>query len=414
MNFTISKSLFYDALQKVVGVVPPKTTISILTCILLELEENTLRITGTDLEISVTLSLNVNRLEDGAVAIPARLLLEIVRELPDVPLNIVSEGEERIVLKTDKGEYKISTHPREDFPKTNVEEGEFHFPLQSKVLDHMINKTIFAVSADELRPALTGILMELFPTEIRFVATDGHRLARIVYQYDLPPEAIQNKVILPTKALNLLLRNLEPDKDVDVQIGEDHIVFTLENSTIYSKLISGMYPNYERVIPQDNDKKLQVNRELLISTLRRVSIFSNSLTHQVRFVLTSDELTIHSEDIEFGAEATEVISAKYQGEWLQIGYNSAYLMDVLRHLDSEEVIFELKNAVSAAIMYPPEQETDENVTMLLMPIRLTDEDAEEDEEENENEAESEPVYEADSTTEENEQPDEGDAEEINE
>ncbi|NIA31878.1 MAG: DNA polymerase III subunit beta [Actinobacteria bacterium] len=411
MNFTISKSVFYDALQKVVGVVPPKTTISILTCILLELEENTLRITGTDLEISVTLSLNVNRLEDGAVAIPARLLLEIVRELPDVPLNIASEGEERIILKTDKGEYKISTDPREDFPKTNVEEGEFHFPLESKVLDHMINKTIFAVSADELRPALTGILVEFFPTEIRFVATDGHRLARIVHQREMLQEAIQNKIIVPTKALNLLLRNLEPNKNVDVQIGEDHIVFTLENSTIYSKLISGMYPNYERVIPQDNDKILQVNRELLISTLRRVSIFSNSLTHQVRFILTPDELTIHSEDIEFGAEATEVISAKYKGEWMQIGYNSAYLMDVLRHLDSEEVIFELKNAVSAAIMYPPEQESDENVTMLLMPIRLTEE---EDEEEDENEVKSEPVYTADSTTEDNEQPDEGDAKEINE
>jgi len=147
----------------------------------------------------------------------------------------------------------------------------------------------------------------------------------------------------------------------------------LDNTVIYSKLISGSYPNYERVIPIDNDKKLQINRELLISTLRRVSVFSNSLTHQVRLILTAAEVTVKSEDIEYGAEGKEVIPAVFSADWMQVGYNSSYLLDILRHLDGEEVIFEVKDSTSAAILYPAEQKSNESVVMLIMPIRINEE-----------------------------------------
>jgi DNA polymerase III subunit beta len=374
MNFTISKSVLYDALQKVVGVVPQKTTISILTCILLELEENKLSLTGTDLEISVTLSLDVDSSGNGAVAIPAKLFLEIVRELPEVPLNITTEDGDKVIIKTEKGEYKIAAQPKEDFPKISVEESELAFELSGELLARMTSKTIFAVSADELRPALTGILVEMMPEEIRFVGTDGHRLARISSSKFTVPDETRHNLIVPTKALNMLLKNYGSEESVSIKIGEDHIVFTLNSSVIYSKLINGTYPSYERVIPADNDKKLQVNRELLISTLRRVSIFSSSLTHQVRLILSPAEMTIHSEDIEFGAEAKETIPASFNGDFLQIGYNSNYLIDVLRHVDSDDVIFELKDSTSAAIIYPPTQEDDEFLTMLLMPIRISEEE----------------------------------------
>lgn len=380
MNFTISKSVLYDALQKVVGVVPQKTTISILTCILLELEDNKLRLTGTDLEISVTLSLDVDGSGDGAVAIPAKLFSEIVRELPDVPINFATEASDKVILSTEKGEYKIAAQPKEDFPKISVEQSELEFELDGVLLSRITNKTIFAVSSDELRPALTGILMELMPNEIRFVGTDGHRLSRITSSKFSAPDETQHNLIVPTKALNLMLKNLKEEETVAVKVGEDHIVFTLENSIIYSKQINGTYPNYERVIPSDNDRKLIVDRELFISTLRRVSIFSSSLTHQVRLVLSPAEMTIHSEDIEFGAEAKETIPASFNGNWLQIGYNSNYLIDILRHLDSEQLVFELKDSVSAAVIYPPEQEPDEILTMLLMPIRINEEEAPESEE----------------------------------
>ncbi|MBN1466368.1 DNA polymerase III subunit beta [candidate division KSB1 bacterium] len=375
MNFTISKSDLYEALHKVVGVVPQKTTISILTCILMELQENQLRLTGTDLEISVTHSLQVDGSEDGAVAVPAKLLVEIVRELPDVPIHIISDVNDRIILRTEKGEYKIATQPREDFPNITVEESEHNFWIDSAHLADMINKTIFAVSNDELRPALTGINVELIDANLLFVGTDGHRLAKIVYK-DFRAQTVEQRVkmIVPTKALNLLLRNIENANQVNVQIGEDHVVFRLENAVIYSKLVSGAYPNYERVLPDNNDKTLRVNRELLISTLRRVSIFSSSLTNQVRLVLSPDEITIHSEDIEFGAEAKESIPGTFSHESLQIGYNSIYLLDILRHIDTEEIIFYLKDSGSAAIIRPAEQPEHEEITMLLMPIRMSEEE----------------------------------------
>jgi len=374
MNFSISKSEFYEALQKVVGVVPQKTTISILTCILMELDGDELRLTGTDLEISVTHSLKVDATEGGSVAVPAKLLLEIVRELPNVPVNLVSDSGDKVVLSTDKGEYKIATQPKEDFPNINVEEGEYSLELDGNLLARLTNKTIFAVSTDELRPALTGINFEIADGNLIFVGTDGHRLSKVVQAgIDLPATDTHVKMILPTKALNLVIKNLDTEKPVAIQIGEDHVVFTLADAVIYSKLINGAYPNYERVLPQNNEKLLTVNRELLVSSLRRVSIFSSSLTNQVRLVITPDELTTYSEDIEFGAEAKEAIPAHYTDEWLQIGYNSAYLLDILKHLEGEEIVFELSDNASAAIIRPAEQKDNETVTMLLMPIRINEE-----------------------------------------
>jgi DNA polymerase-3 subunit beta len=373
MNFTITKSDFDNALHKVIGVVPQKTTISVLSCILLDLKNDQLSLTGTDLEISVTTLVSVNATDDGSVAVPAKLLSDIVKALPDVPLNIYSESGSKLVIKTEKGEYKISTQPKEDFPKISVEEGSFSFGLSGELISRLTNKTLFAVSNDELRPALTGINMELSSNELRFVATDGHRLSRIIRKDFSSPIKEKSNFIIPTKTLNLLLRNLNEDEDVNIQVGEDHIVFDLKNATIYSKLINGTYPNYERVIPSDNDKKLQVNKDLLVSTLRRVSIFSSSLTHQVRLILTPNQMTIRSEDIEFGAEAKEEIPASFSTDWMQIGYNSTYLVDMLRHIDKDDVVFEMKDSVSAAILYPSEAEDDEDHVMLLMPIRINEE-----------------------------------------
>ncbi len=394
MNFSISKSLFHDSLNKVIGVVPQKTTISILTCILLDLNENRLSLTGTDLEISIKTSIQVDGQEDGVVAVPAKILADIVRELPDIPLNLSTEAGNKLVLKTEKGEYKISTQPKEDFPKISIEEDGHKFDLATELLVRMTNKTIFAVSMDELRPALTGINMEISPNELRFVATDGHRLSKITAADFKGPEELQKNLIIPTKTLHLLLKNADPEEQesVHIQMGEDHIVFLMEKTTIYSKLINGTYPNYERVIPTDNDKELIVDKDLFISTLRRVSIFSSSLTHQVRLILSTSEMTIRSEDIEFGAEGREKIPATFSGskdKYLQIGYNSHYLLDILRHIDHEQVVFKVKDNISSAIIYPAEQNENETHIMLLMPIRLNEEEPESSGEEEAKEAEPE-------------------------
>lgn len=383
MNFIISRNDFFEALQKVIGVVPQKTTISILTCILMDLKDNILQLTGTDLEISITTNIKVTGENDGSVAVPGKILLEIVRELPDVPLNIFYDIENKLIIKTEKGEYKISSQPKDDFPKINIEEGEYSFQLANNIISRMAEKTIFAVSLDELRPALTGINMELNAGEIRFVATDGHRLVKIICESKNIAPDIRRNLIIPTKTTNLLLRNLHEEGEVKIQIGEDHIVFGLKDTIIFSKLINGTYPNYEKVLPKDNDKKLQINRELLLATLRRVAIFSSSLTHQVRFIITQNEMTIRSEDIEFGAEAKEIIPARFNGEWIQVGYNSSYLIDILRHLDNEEIVFNLKDGTSAAIINPVEQKKNENIIMLLMPIRINEVEPEKTTNENE-------------------------------
>ncbi len=372
MNFTTSKREFFETLQKVIGVVPQKTTISILTCVLMDLDGDKLQLTGTDLEISITTSLQVSGQDNGSVAIPAKILLEIVRELPDVPLSISTDSGNKLILKTEKGEYKIATQPKEDFPKINVEEGELSFAIESALLNRMVEKTIFAVSMDELRPALTGINIELYPNEIRLVSTDGHRLAKVAKSNFPIKKDIRKNLIVPTKTMNLLLKN-QQDKPVKIQIGEDHVVFHMENAVVYSKLINGTFPNYDRVLPKDNDKELRVNRDLLIAALRRVSIFSSSLTHQVRLILSNTETTIRSEDIEFGAEAKETIPSQFSAEWLQIGYNSNYLMDVLRHVETDEVVFELKDSNNSAIITPSETEEGESVLYLLMPIRISEE-----------------------------------------
>jgi DNA polymerase III subunit beta len=322
--------------------------------------------------------------------LPAKILADIVRELPDIPITLYTESGNKLVLKTEKGEYKISTQPKEDFPKVNVEEDGFEFDMATDVLIRMTNKTIFAVSMDELRPALTGINMEMLANELRFVATDGHRLSKIIMSDFEGPEDLQKNMIIPTKTLNLLLRNVDPEEQesISIRIGEDHIVFNMNKSVIYSKLINGTYPNYERVIPKDNNQKLQVNKDLFISTLRRVSIFSSSLTHQVRLIINKNQMTIRSEDIEFGAEGKETIDASFTDESLHIGYNSNYLMDVLRHIEQEEVIFEVRDSLSSAIIYPAEQNENENHIMLLMPIRLNEETGENTDEAAEEETEA--------------------------
>lgn len=391
MQFTTPKNELLDVLQRILGVVPVKTTIPILSNILLELKDDELAVSGTDLEISISSTIKVSGHVDGAVAIPAKVFSDIIRELPDVPINITLEDNNRVRIEAGKGVYRVAGEPHEDFPQINVEESEKEFVISGDKLYRLIDKTIFAISSDELRPALTGVYVEIRSNEVRFVGTDGHRLSKMIVK-DFSFEEYERSVVVPSKTLNLLLRSLEGNKMVKVKIGEDHIVFGLDGTLINSKLINSQYPNYERVIPIDNDKRLIVNKDLLHSTLRRSIIFSNTLTHQVRFDITPSTATIIAEDIEFGGEAKEELPVQFDGESMSIGYNAAYLIDVLRHIDTDEVIFELMSSGTAAIIYPTEQKEKENVTMLLMPMRLN-EDEEEEEQEEPTEPEDTPNYE---------------------
>lgn len=376
MHFTVNKSQLLNALQKIIGVIPSKTSIPILGSILLDLSENQLTLTGTDLEISISTSISVKSKEDGALTIPGKLLFDIIRELPDVPIEIGSDEKYNITLKTDKGIYRLSGEPREEFPNIIVEESDGEFSINSSKLHRLIAKTIFAVTTDELRTTLMGILFQLMENELRLVATDGHRLSKIIDK-DFKSGIFDKQIIIPTKSLNLILKNLEsiPNKDgedVNVTVGESHVTFNWKGTSIYTKLIEGKFPKYESVIPFDNDRRLIIDRDSLIAAVRRVAIFSNSITHQIRFIISETELEIRSEDVEFGGEANETLAIDYNNEEMEIGYNALYILDILKNIDTKEVIFMLKNSKSAALIYPTEQKEGEDLQMLLMPIRLTE------------------------------------------
>lgn len=370
MNFLVNKRDLGSALQRVIGVVPTKTTIPILGDVLFEVENDRLTITGTDLEVSISTWIPVSSSAPGGVAIPAKIVHEIVRELPDVPLQISSDESNRVTINTDRGVYRISGEAKDEFPRTIVEEGNGGFSIDVDQLQRMINKTIFAVSIDELRTTLTGIYVQVFEDELRFVATDGHRLAKIVQKRFSGLKGVEKEAIVPTKAFHLVLRNSEQADRAEIVLGEGHLIFKLPQSVVYTKLIEGQFPNYERVIPTDNQYELVANREELYSSVRRVSLFSNVMTRQVRLSLEAEEMKIQAEDPQFGGEAEEGLSVRYSGEKMEVGYNATYIMDILRHLDTEEVIFKLKDGTSAGIIYPSEQNPDEELMMLLMPIRL--------------------------------------------
>jgi DNA polymerase-3 subunit beta len=374
MHFTVSKGVLQRGLQKVVGVIPTKTTIPILENVLLELQGNKLQITGTDLEICISTEIAVNADMDGACAVPAKSLNEILRELPEIPIEIQLEDQNKISLRTQNGLYKLGSQPKEEFPSIVLEESEGQFGIDSSLLSRMINRTLFAVSTDELRTTLMGVYFQLLTEGFRCVATDGHRLVKINNSQFKSPE-YQKNVIVPTKALALILRNieaLEAPQDINISFGENHLIFRMDETFVYSKIIEGQYPKYENVIPADNDKKMIVNKEQLAAAVRRVAIFSNSFTHQIKFTIENDVLKISSEDIEFGGEGNEEVSVKYDAEVLEIGYNGLYILDIIKNIDTDEVVFLLKDSISAAIVTPISQKANEDLMMLIMPIRLTD------------------------------------------
>lgn len=372
MKFNVNRKEIHQAIQNIIGVVPVKTTIPILSNILFDLQGNKLTLTGTDLEVSISTTIEVNGELDGAAAIPAKILFEIVRELPDIPMELNCDEEYKITLNTEKGFYRLSGEPKDEFPKVAIEENLGSFSIEADRFIDMVGKMVFAVSTDELRTTLMGVYVKVAENELRLVSTDGHRLVKIVDSTFSVPD-MQQEAIIPTKALNLLSKNVRDTEQIKVSLSDDHVVFELEGTTIFSKGIEGQFPNYERVIPTDNDKKLIVNRELLSSSVRRVSIFSNSITHQIRLSVSDGTLTIQSEDLEFGGEARESIDAEYSGDSLDVGYNANYLLDILRHLDTDDIEMNLKDAVSAGVIYPTAQKEGEDILMLLMPIRLNEE-----------------------------------------
>ena len=371
MRFKTNKAKLNQAVSKIQSIVPPKSTIPILSNILFELEEDKLSLKVTDLDVSMTSHVDVEVLKKGSITVPAKVFSEIVKEMPDYDLDITAT-ENRMEIKCGSGVYKLSGFSAEDFPKLP----DVHLGRQVKVkaqaLCSMIRKVLFAVSRDETRPALNGILWHASDDGLSLVATDGHRLAKIG-RSDIVIQGVAKDIIIPPKVLENLIKLTHDDTDeIGLILNDNSIVFVLEDSVITSRLLEGPYPNYEQVVPKDNEKIMLVEKDLLQASVRRVAILSNTLTHQVKFSIKADDLELSATNFDFGGEARESMKASYQNDEMDIGYNANYVIDVLKQVDDDEVRFELNNPTTAAIIKPEKPNEHEDVLFLVMPLRLMD------------------------------------------
>lgn len=367
MKFNVSSSDLNQGLSAVIGAVPTKATLPILETILFESEEGRLKLTATDLEISIIEYLDAEIEEEGAIAIPAKRLLETLRQLPDITVFFEVDASQNVRFKTDKGNYKLVGEEADEFPEVpDMNEG-VTLSTSTDLIQNAIGKTMFAVSTDDLRPAMMGVYFDIASDESKFVATDGHRLVKFVNKNLTSAEPLS--FIVPDKALNLVSKALD-GTDCELTVSNDHAQFKSGNTIIITRLINEQYPNYESVIPRDNDKELLIDKNQMLATVRRVSVFSSTTTRQIRLQLDNDKLTIRAEDLDMSSEARETIACDYGSGEMEIGFNARYLADVLSNVDGEEARFEFSTPNRAGIVKPAKEEDGEEMLMLVMPVML--------------------------------------------
>jgi len=371
MKFTSDKSSLQQALQQLGKVTPSRSTLPILSSILIFAKEGKLSLRATDLEISQVIFIPSEVAIEGSVVIQHRTLLEITSEIPEGEITIEVDKSHKVRISTSFGSYSIMGKPTEEFPSLPSVDDHQLVCLPAATLKRIIEKTAFSTSRDELKPSLMGVLFSFRESDFLAVATDGHRLVKYLFK-DYKGESFKGSSILPVKFLNILSTYLDDEETITLSIGENHIMMEGSETTLYSRLIDERFPEYDSVFPKDNDKLLKIDRESFLSAVRRVSIFSNKSTHQIALKLSPEGFEITTEDVETVSSARETLPCEYEGEPLVVGYNSNYLHDLISHIDSSSVHMELRSAVTAAIVYPDKQQEKEELMMLLMPIRLND------------------------------------------
>ena len=374
MKFIISSSTLLKSLQKISGVLSSSSTLPILEDYLFDLNDEKLKITASDLETTISVELTPDKTENpGIIAMPAKILLDIMKTLPELPVTISVDLETlSIELFAGEGKYKLVGHRSDEFPQVPSLENTSTLQLNASMLVNAFNKTLFATGNDELRPVMSGVLCEITEDRITFVATDAHKLVRY-RRGDIKP-GTNASFILPKKPLNHLKTIMPDDEEVNVKLeyNDTNAVMEFEDITLICRLIEGKYPNYEAVIPTQNPFKLSADRSILLNALRRVAIFGSKSTHQVRFKISGKELVLTAEDIDFASEAKERLTCSYEGDDIEIGFNSRFLQEMLNTLESNNVIIEMSAPNRAGILLPEKEEEDaEDILMLIMPVMLS-------------------------------------------
>jgi DNA polymerase III subunit beta len=374
MKFVVSSSDLLSHLQAISRVISSKNTLPILDNFLFKLKNNELEITASDLESTFITKMKLeNASEPGSIAIPSKILLDTLKEFPDQPLTFdISTDNYTIVINSANGQFNIVGQNGIDFPLLPELKNDKKTSLRInyEVLMQGINKTLFATADDELRPVMNGIFIELTNDNLTFVASDAHKLVRY-RRNDVKPGA-NAAFILPKKPAGLL-KNILPKESNDIQIEFDdkNAVFQLTNFTLVSRLVEGNYPSYNSVIPTDNPNSLTIDRLEFYNSLRRVSVFANQASNLVKLQLTGNQITISAQDLDFSISAYERLNCQYDGDDLEIGFKSVFLVEILSNLTSGDVIFKLSDPSRAGIMVPSEAEVEgEDVLMLLMPMMI--------------------------------------------
>ncbi len=374
MKFVVSSTELLSHLQSVSRVINPKNTLPILDYFLFNLEGNDLEITASDLETTFITKMVLENVTDGGIiAIPAKILLDTLKEFPEIPLTFEADTESlKIVISSENGQFTIMGQYGNDFPQLTPlkDENKSSIVLPAEALTKGIAKTIFATADDEMRPVMNGIFMELSPDSVTFVATDAHKLVRYK-RTDLKAEG-NSSFILPKKPASLL-KNILPKEDNNVQVEFDdkNAYFTLTDYKLVCRLVEGNYPSYNAVIPTDNPNKLTVDRVDLYNTLRRVSVFSNQASNLIKLELKGNLVTVSAQDIDFSISAYERINCQYDGDEMDIGFKSTFLIEILSNLPSTDVIVEMSDPSRAGILVPAEKENpEEDILMLLMPMTV--------------------------------------------
>ncbi len=370
MKFSVSSSTLLKQLQIAGGAIGSNPVLPILEDFLFTIEGRQLTIAATDLETSIVTRLDVNADEDGRVAVPAKILLDTLKELPAQPVTFsVNTDNYGIEITSSYGKYRLAGENGEDFPKIPIPDSVDTVKLSNNVLSAAIGKTLFATSNDELRPAMTGVFLQVDFNKLTFVATDAHKLVK--YNFNNVSSEVATSFIIPKKALNLLKGAMASEGEATLSFNKANAFFSFDNVDMVCRLIDARYPDYNAVIPVDNPNLLTISRKDFQNSLKRIAIYANKTTNQVILNINDSDLTISAQDLDFSNEATEQMSCTYNGDPLTIGFNAKFLIEMLNVLESDEVKIELSTPTKAGILLPTENDEGEDILMLVMPVMLS-------------------------------------------
>ncbi|MEE4213699.1 MAG: DNA polymerase III subunit beta [Bacteroidales bacterium] len=374
MKFVVSSTELLGHLQGISKVISSKNTLPILDNFLFKLEGDKLEITASDLESTLITSMSLQNTDgDGSIAIPARILLDTLKEFSEQPLTFeINLDTLAVVISSEKGKFSIVGQNGVDFPVLPVikQDKKIAFDIDADVLLSGINKTVFATADDELRPVMGGIFIEAGSDKITFVASDAHKLVR--YQRSDAHSEENASFILPKKPASLL-KNILPKEEgkVVLELDDKNAFFILSEYKVVCRLVEGNYPNYNSVIPANNPRKVTIDRIELLNTLKRVSVFSNQASNLVKLELTGNQIRVSAQDIDFSISAYERLNCQYEGDDMEIGFKSVFLLEILSNIESQDVVMELADPTRAGLFLPSESENEaEDVLMLLMPMMI--------------------------------------------